>query len=144
MCLCEMKNYGEAHEQFKTAIIMRRQLQTPGKLAPNLTEIIDKFTEIELKYRMAKCLVDNQQYKEAASLLQPIPLKQRTAKINWLLVKSQQEEGGATDKNVIQCYKEILRKCPLAFECIDGLMSLGVKGTEVNSLIINGRCSDLR
>ena len=103
----------------------------------NILDIIEKFTEIELKFRIAKCMVENHQFKEACALLQPLPAKQRSAKINMLLAKIQHGESG-TDKHLIANYKEVLRKSPLAFECIDGLLSLGVKGTEVNSLIING------
>lgn len=91
-----------------------------------------------MKFRVAKCLVEVQQYKEASLLLQAVPIKQRSAKMNMLLTKIQQGESG-TDKNLIANYKEVLRKCPLAFECIDGLINLGVKGTEVNSLILNGK-----
>lgn len=131
--LWEMKNYCEAQKQYETAIILRRQLQE-HKLTATY-EIIERYSEVELKFRVAKCLVENQQFKEAAALLQPLPLKQRSAKINMLLAKIQQ---GESDKHLIANYKEVLRKCPLAFECIDGLLSLGVKGTEVNSLIING------
>lgn len=133
-----MKNYSESQKQFETAALMRRQLLKDPKISTNLLELIEKFSEIELKFRIAKCLFENQQYKDATSLLQPIPLKQRSAKINMLLVKIQQLES-ATDKHLITNYKEVLRKCPLAFECIDGLISMGVKGTEVNSLIINGK-----
>jgi anaphase-promoting complex subunit 7 len=107
-------------------------------LFPNVLGIIEKYSEPELKFRIAKCLVENHQYKEAVGILQPIPAKQRSAKINMLLAKIQQGEA-AIDKHVIANYKEVLRRCPLAFECIDGLISLGVKGTEVNSLIINGK-----
>lgn len=132
-----MKNYSEALSQFETGITIRRQLPKDQKMTQVLLEIISKFTENELKFRVAKCMVENQQFKEAASILQPIPLKQRSAKINMLLAKIQHGES-ATDKVLITIYKEVLRKCPLAFECIDGLLGLGMKGTEVNSLIING------
>lgn len=134
--LWETKSYGEAQKQFETAILIRRQLKEV-KISQGLLEIIEKFGEVELKFRIAKCMVENQKSKEAAALLQPIPIKQRSAKINMLLVKIQQGESG-TDKYLIAHHKEVLRKCPLAFECIDGLLNLGVKGTEVNSLVVNG------
>lgn len=107
-------------------------------MSTSLIEIIEKFNEIELKFRIAKCMIETQQFKEAGALLQSIPSKHRTAKVNMMLTQIQQGESG-TDKHLIANYKEVLKKCPLAFECIDGLLSLGVKGTEVNSLIINGR-----
>lgn len=140
--LWEMKHYSEAQKQYETAILMRRQILKDQKLPPSVAEIMEKFTDIELKFRIAKCMVEIGQFKEACSLLQPIPLKQRTAKINMLLVGIQQGESG-TDKHLIANYKEVLRKCPLAFECIDGILSLGVKGSEVNSLIINGELAKL-
>lgn len=117
---------------------MRRQILKDQKIPLSLVDIIEKFTDIELKFRTAKCMVEIGEFKEACSLLQPIPLKQRTAKINMLLAKVQHGEAG-TDKHLIANYKEVLRKCPLAFECIDGILSLGVKGSEVHSLIINGK-----
>jgi anaphase-promoting complex subunit 7 len=132
--LWEMKSYSEAQKQFETATICRRQIKDQ-KITSNVLEIVEKFSEVELKFRAAKCMVENQQFKEAAGILQFIPLKQRSAKINMLLAKIQQGES-ATDKHLITNYKEVLRKCPLAFDAIDGLISLGVKGTEVNSLII--------
>lgn len=133
-----MKNYCEAQKQFETAILLRRQLPKDHKIYPEVLDTIERFNEVELKFRVAKCLVETQQLKEAASVLQPIPLKQRSAKINFLLTKIQHGESG-TDKHLITNHKEVLRKCPLAFECIDALLNLGVKGTEVNSLIINGK-----
>lgn len=73
------------------------------------------------------------QYKEASNLLQSIPVKMRPAKISMLLTKT----DASNEKHLSANYREVLRKCPLAFECIDGLISLGVKGTDVNSLTIN-------
>lgn len=58
--------------------------------------------------------------------------------MNMLLAKIVQTESG-TERNRILSYKEVLKKCPLAFEAIEGLLSLGVKGSEVNALVINGR-----
>lgn len=136
--LWELKNYSEAQKLFETAILMRRQFPKDHKISTSLIELIEKFTEIELKFQVAKCMVENQQFKEACALLQTLPLKHRSAKINMLLAKTQHGESG-TDKHLIASHKEILRRCPLAFESIDGLIKLGVKGTEVNSLIINGK-----
>lgn len=132
-----MKNYTEAQKQYEMAILIRKQLPKDHKMPPIVQELVEKYSDVELKFRVAKCMVENQLFKEACALLQPLPLKQRSSKINMLLAKIQQGESG-TDKNRIANYKEVLRKSPLAFECIDGLISLGVRGAEVNSLIING------
>jgi hypothetical protein len=52
--LFEMKNYTEAQSQYETAVLMRRQLTKENKTVANVQEIINKFTEIELKFRIAK------------------------------------------------------------------------------------------
>lgn len=79
------------------------------------------------------------QFKEASNILQSIPLKSRPAKVSMLLTKT---ADSSNDKHLIANYREVLRRCPMAFECIDGLISLGVKGTDVNSLIINVSSSE--
>lgn len=50
------------------------------------------------------------------------------------LAKMCQEQG--MERTAITAYKEVLRECPLALEAAEGLLSLGVKGIEVNSLIV--------
>lgn len=50
------------------------------------------------------------------------------------LAKMFQEQG--MERSAITTYKEVLRECPLALEAAEGLLSLGVKGIEVNSLIV--------
>lgn len=121
---------------------MRRQqlFRDPSyKLQQNIGEIIEKFNDVELKFRSAKCMIEMHQFKEASNILQTIPLKLRPAKVSMLLTKT---ADSTNDKHLIANYREVLRKCPMAFECIDGLINLGVKGTDVNSLIINISSSD--
>lgn len=50
------------------------------------------------------------------------------------LAKIFQEQG--MERSAITTYKEVLRECPLALEAAEGLLALGVKGIEVNSLIV--------
>lgn len=50
------------------------------------------------------------------------------------LAKMFQEQG--MERSAIATYKEVLRECPLALEAAEGLLALGVKGIEVNSLIV--------
>lgn len=50
------------------------------------------------------------------------------------LAKMFQEQG--MERSAIATYKEVLRECPLALEAAEGLLTLGVKGIEVNSLIV--------
>ncbi|CAG9811331.1 unnamed protein product [Chironomus riparius] len=142
--LWEMKHYTESQKQYEEALLLRKALIDPVNI--NYTKdvkdqsiilgVIENFNESELKYRIAKCQVENQQAKEAYSILQSIP-KPRPAKVNFMMCKVIQQCESGSDKNLITLYKEVLKKCPLAFECIDSLLNLGVKGNEVNSLIIN-------
>lgn len=50
------------------------------------------------------------------------------------LAKIFHEQG--MERSAITTYKEVLRETPLALEAAEGLLSLGVKGIEVNSLIV--------
>lgn len=50
------------------------------------------------------------------------------------LAKMFQEQG--MERSAIATYKEVLRECPLALEAAEGLLALGVKGIEVNSIIM--------
>ncbi|XP_070509627.1 anaphase-promoting complex subunit 7 [Chironomus tepperi] len=142
--LWEMKHYTEAQKQFEEALLLRKALIDP--LNFNYTKdvkdqsiilgVIENFNENELKYRIAKCQVENQQPKEAYSILQSIT-KPRPAKVNFLMCKVIQQCESGSDKNLIALNKEIIKRCPLALECIDSLLNMGVKGNEVNSLVIN-------
>ncbi|KAJ8678097.1 hypothetical protein QAD02_013884 [Eretmocerus hayati] len=73
--------------------------------------------------------------QEALQVLQGVPAKQRTPKINMALAKMFQEQG--MERSAIATYKEVLRECPLTLEAAEGLSSLGVKGIEVNSIIMS-------
>lgn len=132
-----MKYYKESADNYEKAVMVRKQIHIL-KTNEITAEFFEKYQESEIKFNIAKCHVENHLYKDAATLLQTIPLKQRSAKVCMLLSKILLDNGNS-DKNLIAIYKEVLRKCPLSFEAIDGLLNLGVKGSEVNSLIINGR-----
>ena len=135
-----MKYYKESADNYEKAAMVRKQIQTL-KTNEITAEFFEKYQESEIKFNIAKCHVENHLYKDATTLLQTIPLKQRSAKVCMLLSKILLDNGNS-DKNLIAIYKEVLRKCPLSFEAIDGLLNLGVKGSEVNSLIINGKMSE--
>merc|ERR1712002_1173089 len=78
----------------------------------------------------------NKQPYEAILVLEDMTLKQRTPKINLALAKLHQLTG--MDRSAITHYKEVLRECPLSLEASKGLMSLGVSGSELTNLMMNG------
>jgi anaphase-promoting complex subunit 7 len=89
---------------------------------------------------IAKCFLECKLVNEAVQTLQSLTNKQRTPKINMLLAKTLNDNG----KPSMLFYKEVLKECPLAFEAIDGLLNLRVKGSEVNSLVLSAsqNCGD--
>ncbi|CAO1399161.1 unnamed protein product [Diamesa hyperborea] len=135
LSLYDMKYYKESADNYEKALMVRKQIQIL-KTNEITAEFFEKYQESEIKFNIAKCYVENHLHKDAATLLHTIPLKQRSAKVCLLLSKILLDYSSA-DKSLIAIYKEVLRKCPLSFEAIDGLLNLGVKGSEVNSLIIN-------
>ncbi|CAK9830696.1 Anaphase-promoting complex subunit 7 [Anthophora retusa] len=104
---------------------------------------LGKYKRAEALYKKSlqfrKCLLKSKgatkPLEEALQVLQSIPGKQRTPKVNMALAKMFQEQG--MERSAITTYKEVLRECPLALEAAEGLLSLGVKGIEVNSLIVS-------
>lgn len=94
---------------------------------------LDQFSDIEIRYKMALCLEAIRQIPEAVTVLQVIPVKQRSPKVNMLLAKLIQHNG--YDKNAVAPLKAALKECPLNLDAIKGLLSLGVKITEINSIV---------
>lgn len=97
---------------------------------------VDQFSEIEIRYKTAICLEAIRQISEAVTVLQAVPIKQRPPKISMLLAKLIQSNG--YDKNAIAPLQATLKECPLNLDAIKGLLSLGVKISEINSII--GEC----
>ncbi|ETN64398.1 anaphase promoting complex 7 [Anopheles darlingi] len=140
------RQFREAETVYRQALQLKRLL-TKSK-SPNGKPLppgqLDLQSEVELKYKTAKCLIEIKRYRDAIVLLQTLALKQRTPKVNMLLSKLCHNHGH--ERSAIGTYKEVLKDCPLAFEAIEGLLALGIKGIEVNSLIVDAslapQCSD--
>uniref|UniRef100_A0A2K6DT43 Anaphase promoting complex subunit 7 n=1 Tax=Macaca nemestrina TaxID=9545 RepID=A0A2K6DT43_MACNE len=92
-------------------------------------------SEIEVKYKMAECYTMLKQDKDAIAILDGIPSRQRTPKINMMLANLYKKAG--QERPSVTSYKEVLRQCPLALDAILGLLSLSVKGAEVASMTMN-------
>lgn len=75
------------------------------------------------------------QDKDAIAILDGIPSRQRTPKINMMLANLYKKAG--QERPSVTSYKEVLRQCPLALDAILGLLSLSVKGAEVASMTMN-------
>uniref|UniRef100_A0A182VQD6 Uncharacterized protein n=1 Tax=Anopheles minimus TaxID=112268 RepID=A0A182VQD6_9DIPT len=134
------RRFREAETVYRQALQLKRLLTknkspncktTPGHVPGQ----VDLQSEVELKYKTARCLIEMKCYRDAIVLLQSLALKQRSPKVNMLLSKLCHNHGH--ERSAIGTYKEVLKECPLAFEAIEGLLTLGVKGIEVNSLIVD-------
>lgn len=136
------RQYREAEGIFRQALNAKK-LSTKSK-GSNKSEPHDPHSETEIKYKIAKCLVENKHLRDAISTLQSITMKQRTPKVNMLLGRLLHNSGN--DRTAVGAYKEVLKECPLAFEAIEGLITIGVKGIDVNTLIVDAsgslQCSD--
>ncbi|KAG6795436.1 anaphase-promoting complex subunit 7 isoform X1 [Apis mellifera caucasica] len=126
--------YKKAEALYKKALQFRKcLLKSKGATKP-LEGQKDLPTDVDIKFQIHLCLIKLKNSQEALQVLQSIPGKQRTPKVNMALAKMFQEQG--MERSAITTYKEVLRECPLALEAAEGLLSLGVKGIEVNSLIV--------
>ena len=126
--------YKRAEALYKKSLQFRKcLLKSKGATKP-LECQKDLPTDVDIKFQIHLCLIKLKNSQEALQVLQSIPGKQRTPKVNMALAKMFQEQG--MERSAITTYKEVLRECPLALEAAEGLLSLGVKGIEVNSLIV--------
>lgn len=131
-----LDKYRRAETLYKKALQFRKCLiKSKGTGKPMLDGQKDLPSDVNIKYQIHLCLLKSKNPQEALQVLQSIPAKQRTAKVNMALAKVFHEHG--MERSAISTYKEVLRECPLALEAAEGLLSLGVKGVEVNSLIVN-------
>ncbi|XP_024892385.1 anaphase-promoting complex subunit 7 [Temnothorax curvispinosus] len=129
--------YRRAETLYKKALQFRKcLLKSKGMGKPLLDGQKDLPSDVNIKYQIHLCLVKSKNLQEALQVLQSIPGKQRTAKVNMALAKMFHEQG--MERSAITTYKEVLKECPLALEAAEGLLSLGVNGVEVNSLTISG------
>lgn len=134
--------YRRAETLYKKALQFRKcLLKSKGTGKPLLDGQKDLPSDVNIKYQIHLCLVKSKNPQEALQVLQSIPGKQRTAKVNMALAKMFHEQG--MERSAITTYKEVLKECPLALEAAEGLLSLGVKGTEVNSLIVSSGSMNL-
>lgn len=134
--------YREAESIFRQAMHAKKLLTKPK--GSNKSEAPDPYSEVEIKYKIAKCLLEIKHFRDAIMILQSISSKQRTAKVNMMLGRLLHNNGH--ERTAVGTYKEVLKECPLAFEAIEGLLTIGVKGIDVNTIIVDTstspQCSD--
>ncbi|KFO95773.1 Anaphase-promoting complex subunit 7 [Calypte anna] len=135
------KEYRNAVSKYTMALQQKKALSKTSKVRPSTGNTASTPqsqclpSEIEVKYKMAECYTMLKQDKDAIAILDGIPSRQRTPKINMMLANLYKKAG--QERSSVTSYKEVLRQCPLALDAILGLLSLSVKGAEVASMTIN-------
>ncbi|XP_009472607.1 PREDICTED: anaphase-promoting complex subunit 7 [Nipponia nippon] len=135
------KEYRNAVSKYTMALQQKKALSKTSKVRPSAGNAASTPqsqclpSEIEVKYKMAECYTMLKQDKDAIAILDGIPSRQRTPKINMMLANLYKKAG--QERSSVTSYKEVLRQCPLALDAILGLLSLSVKGAEVASMTIN-------
>ena len=86
------------------------------------------------------CHLALNQSVQALLVLQGIPAKLRSVKVNMALGKLYVMNG--LERPAISAFKEVIRECPLALEAILALIKLGVSYVELVRLIFNGSPSN--
>ncbi|XP_013384483.1 anaphase-promoting complex subunit 7 [Lingula anatina] len=138
--LCSLGNalvhggeYRKAEVQYKKALQIKKTL---NKGKSKAVSNVESTSEVDVRFKIHECLCHLKQHREAVAVLEGINSKQRTSKVNMALAKLYQKTG--MDRSAVTCFKEVLRECPLALEAVLGLLSLGVRGAEVASLVLHG------
>ncbi|VVC31787.1 Hypothetical protein CINCED_3A017194 [Cinara cedri] len=131
-----LDNYRQAIAVYKSALIFKDACSTTKTLLkPKECESVkDPMPDVDIKYQLHLCFVKLKDNKQALTILQSIPIKQRKPKINMAIGKLNHSMGNIIP--AVTAYNKVLKECPLAIEAAEGLLNLGVKGAEVNSMMI--------
>ncbi|XP_067683037.1 anaphase-promoting complex subunit 7-like [Haliotis asinina] len=130
--LYHTEEFKKAESIFRKSLLLKKAInKSKGKCSGSA----DVISEVDVKFKLYQCLFQQKQNTEALNVLESINTKQRTAKINLALAKLYLRDG--RDRSAMTCYKEVVREHPLALEAAVGLLTLGMKGADVASLIMN-------
>lgn len=134
--LFQQHQYRKADLTFREALLARKQLaksKSSTVVTNNYENLINQFPDYEIRYKSAMCLEKEKKNTEAITMLQSIPTKQRTLKINMLLGKLCERVGRVA--NAVSALKMVLKECPLNLEAIKLLLSLSVTELEIDIII---------
>lgn len=132
------RNFSTACKQFESVVEQRKtMLRYKSSRLSSLEASYTQFQEPELHYNIAVCYRECGNYASAISRLQSV--KNRTPRLNMLLARLLHHHGhGVGKEEPIAAYKDVLRECPMSLTSIQALMELGVEGSEVHSMVVNG------
>lgn len=135
-----LKEYRKAESIYRKALQMKKALiknRVKGPTTIPASGIL--ISDIDVKYQIYLCHIELKQFPQAIAVLETIPGKQRTSKVNMALAKLYHQSG--MERSAVTGYREVLKECPLALDAALGLLALGVKGAEVASFMLNSTAS---
>ncbi|KAL4089145.1 hypothetical protein QTP88_024213 [Uroleucon formosanum] len=127
-------NYRQAEAAYITALTFKEAWMSANPPQTPYDGAKDPMPVLDIKYQLHLCLVKLKDNKQALTVLQSVPSKQRKTKINMAIAKLNHQMGNIV--HAVTAYNKVLKECPLAIEAAEGLLSLGVKGTEVNAMML--------
>ncbi|KAH9513955.1 Anaphase promoting complex subunit 7 [Bulinus truncatus] len=130
--LYQLGEYKKAESIFMRCLQLRKALNKSKIKSVSSTELT---SEVDLKYKIYQCLQKMKQNAEALNILESISTKKRTARVNLALAKLYLHDG--KDRSAMTCYKELIREHPLALDALTSLLSLGMRGVDLMSYIMN-------
>lgn len=133
------RNYRMACNQLEAVVLQRKAMLRYKNSHLSAIEVsYTQFQDVELRYRIAVCYKELGEYMMAISTLQAV--KSRTPRLNMLLARLLQHHGRGVSKaeNAV-AFKDVLRECPMSLTSIEALIELGIDGSEVHSMVVNGR-----
>nr|CAH7766831.1 unnamed protein product [Callosobruchus chinensis] len=133
--LYQMRQYVQAEQFYRQALQIRKSSLKKAKNHKINDNQSDIPNDVDIKYKIHLCLIALKQNSAAKEILQTIPARMLTPKINMALGCLYRDSG--MERPALTCFKEVLKECPLALDAIDNLLRLGVKGAEVSSLIVD-------
>uniref|UniRef100_H2YD25 Anaphase-promoting complex subunit 7 n=1 Tax=Ciona savignyi TaxID=51511 RepID=H2YD25_CIOSA len=127
-------------EHKKAEVVYRKALSWHKSMPKNLksSAISPEIDLLHVKFRIYECCMIDGNEDSALEALLRIEERQRSVKVNYALAKLYQARH--LRRNSINCYKEVLRSCPLALDCAVELLRLGEHPNVVIS-IMNVGCN---
>lgn len=129
------KQYRKAEHIYRIALVARKSI-IKGKTAMSLNfeNLVEKFSELEIRYKIALCLEQIHEPSEALAALNGISNRQRNLKVNMMIGKLSMQLGKCS--NAETAFKAVVRESPMNLEAMRGLLSLGLSEMEISNILV--------
>ena len=108
---------------------LRKANVTTSRRKTSTSSPLDFVSDADLKYQIHLCRLERKDVSQAILILEDIPIKQRSARVNTALGRLYRKERVMVKS--VAAYKEVIRDNPLALEAMIQLVQMGVGPFEV-------------